>query len=252
MAKKSNLAKRIERSVNEVEQALADENLGTALKWLYRISRPEPDAHTQILDGLRLFESPLYADADREARVGSEDYRRRLDETIPQLEALAEVYVQRQNAGLVLVIHDTNLTSHLTNRGFRAETLDYETFGRTDRIYGDDDAVETLARELEAVRNPYIDGKIAEILDRDPALVISPLLERVSIYARRPENEAFLPESVLIYRRLEADKKSPTERPFFLGVNSSEHNVDDWKTHGVPYALKQNMTESVKKSLNVR
>lgn len=246
---------KVQQHINRVRNALQNEDLGTALKWILEHDDRVVKPHELIADeDWSLEATRLYADATRtDTRFGSH-YHSDLDAIGQEIGRLADSYRKRQEAGLVLVLHSVSSAATLRNEGFRAKTVEYYfSDSRRLAIFRGltQDQIEWL-RE----RDSYVDTKVEEILGEIPSLVVTPLFERVyGVYGdfKTSTNRMLDPEGIILNRKLqERTLERKIKCPSLLGIVAGEAEINQWEKHNIPHTpYNQELREGVKRALNI-
>lgn len=246
---------KVQQHIDRIRNALQEEDLGIALKWILQHDARVVKPQELIADeDWSMQATSLYADAKRtDTRFGT-SYCSQLDTISQEAKRLADSYQQRQVAGLVLVLYSVSSADTLRNVGFKVKTVEYHLLDSRRLTIVDELTQDQIAWLRE--RDSYVDSKVEEILHENPTLVVTPLFERVYRAYRYPKtstNPAINPEGIILNRKLQEEAlKRKIKCPSLLGHVMNEAEISQWRDHNIPHTrYNQELREAVKGALNI-
>ena len=229
---KRNVAKSVETHLIGLEEAIKIEDIGTAVKWLFKLPKA-PENPREYFDGLRNLELiPLYADAVRaNNEILTGEYTERVKIARKTLFEFETIFKERYAAGLVLVVHDRGLAQVLFRSGFDAQRLEYQPPSSVS--YVSEESWDDYKPRFQA-RDAVIEDVVNRIIQHNPRLVVCPLLKRVNErYTGDKDEPVFDPEGPMIHNALRSKGK---ETPFLGVIGFSKSDGIYWGNHKIPYA----------------
>jgi len=249
-AKEQRLQQHIERAFQE----LKEENLGLALKWMLKSSNSVKNPAEFVDASWRIDETDFWNDAGViDLRYTITTYHNQLKIIDEEVKRLAESYRVRQQAGLVLILHSVLPSDPLTDVGFHVKTMEYDDLFIDEKV----GLIMPSTRQIEKLekRNPYVERKVKEILNENPALVVSPLFERTEPLPEAPYDLVFEAEGVLIYQKMkEKAQQRGIKYPPFIGIGKTNEEREHWALHNIPHPkddFTKSLIEAVKGTLNI-
>lgn len=240
--------------IARIQEALRDDDLGLALKWVLRQDSRVERPQELISKTWSVQNTGLYSDAKTTDRRFETRYRSDLDAIGQEIGRLADSYRKRQEAGLVLVLQSASATATLRNVGFKVKTVEYRLLESRRLTIVDELTQDQIAWLRD--RDSYVDSKVEEILHENPTLVVTPLFERVYMVYRYPKtstNPAINPEGIILNRKLQEEAlKRKIKCPSLLGHVMNEAEISQWRDHNIPHTrYNQELREAVKGALNI-
>ncbi len=226
----------VERHIEGARNAVLDEDLRLALKWVLKVPNSVEDWN-QVTADWKIESTPIYVDSLR----FQQQYILELPPIGVAIKALAESYRQRQSAGLVLVVGNQPMLYRLRQTGYRIGTVDFEAF-RT--AWYDAESVQRDTNYFEA-RQKYLDRVVQKILDKSPTLVLATPLERTLYEHGGDKHELLTAEGIQIKRQLEKTGIG------FIAIARANGEKKIWEKERVPHYIGKDLEQAVKTFLGI-
>ena len=121
--------RKVQRHIEEAQKALAVEDFGEAFKWILKLQEPVRTLNFLVGENFQIYEVPLYKEAAKIDKRYGTNYCSELGGIGREMRRLAESYTQREEAGLVLVLHPSiepcDRAKTLKNAGFDTMAMGY-------------------------------------------------------------------------------------------------------------------------------
>ena len=231
--------------IERTEEALREEDLGLALKWMLRQREIVLNPENTVNQGWYVESTPLHKSAIRYDETKGTAYAKKIKILGEVAKLLAASYQQRKDAGLVLVVENNSAAEALRRAGFSPQ-YQYYSKPSSDVLPDDSGNLSEYSKPDVLRMDRNLDAAVKRILELNHKLVIAPFNRRTWY---KFIDERLEPDGIQMQRKLAVSGRDIK----FLGLSSVPYEAEYWTKNGIPHVSleKKDLVQGVRHALGI-